>query len=98
MQKHSKEYDTYIKSDTWAAKREERLKLDDNRCVMCNRPNGLQKDGVTPILQVHHIHYGNLGHENIEDLCSLCPTCHKRIHKYYRRFRTWEDKQRAAGG
>lgn len=27
MRKHSKEYDNYMKSDAWAAKREERLKL-----------------------------------------------------------------------
>ncbi len=98
MRKHSKEYENYMKSDEWKAKREERLQLDDNKCVMCGRPNGLQKDGVTPILQVHHIHYKTLGAENMEDLCSLCPTCHKRIHKYYSRMRTWEDKQRAVGG
>lgn len=41
MRKHSKEYDNYMKSDVWAAKREERLQLDDNKCVMCGRPNGL---------------------------------------------------------
>lgn len=43
MQKHSKEYNNYMKSAEWAAKREERLQLDDNHCVMCGRKNGLQK-------------------------------------------------------
>lgn len=33
MRKHSKEYDDYMKSDEWKAKRAERLKIDDNRCV-----------------------------------------------------------------
>ena len=93
MQTHSKEYDKYMKSDAWAKKRAERLELDDNKCVMCERPNGLQKDGVTPILQVHHISYKNLGNEPMEDLVSLCPSCHKRIHKYYKRLRSWTDKQ-----
>ena len=93
MRKHSKEYSSYMKSDAWSAKREERLQLDDNRCVMCGRPNGLQKDGVTPVLQVHHICYSNLGNEPMSDLVSLCSGCHKKIHKYYRRLRSWEDKE-----
>lgn len=97
MRKHSREYDSYMKSDEWAAKREERLRLDDNKCVCCGRPNGVQKDGVTPILQVHHVHYGNLGHEPMDDLASVCPRCHKLLHAYYRRCRNWENKA-AAGG
>lgn len=91
MAEHSSRYDRYMNSKEWEKKRSE---LDDNKCVMCGRPNGLQKDGVTPILQVHHIHYQNLGNEPIEDLVSLCPTCHKRIHKYYARARNWSDKVR----
>ncbi len=97
MVKHSAEYERYMKSEAWEKKRSERLELDDNKCVMCGRPNGLQKDRTTPILQVHHIHYKNLGHEPMEDLVSLCPTCHKRIHKYYSRFRNWCDKARSLG-
>lgn len=62
MVKHSAEYERYMRSEAWERKRSERLELDGNRCVMCGRPNGLQKDGATPILQVHHIHYRNLGH------------------------------------
>lgn len=97
MRKHSKEYDNYMKSDEWAAKREERLQLDDNKCVMCDRPNGLQKDGKTPILQVHHICYSHLGNEPMSEIVSLCAGCHKKIHRYYRRFRSWEDKKAAEG-
>lgn len=97
MRKHSKEYNNYMKSDAWVAKREERLQLDDNKCVMCGRPNGLQKDGKTPILQVHHVSYSNLGNEPMSEIVSLCAGCHKKIHKYYRRFRSWEDKQAAEG-
>ena len=55
MQKHTTEYDRYMRSDEWSKKRAERLELDNNHCVMCGRKNGLQKDGKTPVLQVHHI-------------------------------------------
>ena len=54
MNKHSAEYDRYLKSDEWAAKRAERLRLDDNKCVMCGRPQGTLKDG-RPVIQCHHI-------------------------------------------
>lgn len=90
--KHSSEYEKYIRSSGWAEKRTERLALDNNHCVMCGRKNGLQKDGKTPILQVHHIHYENLGNEPMKDLVSLCPSCHRKIHKYYRRARSWNDR------
>lgn len=97
MRKHSPEYDRYMKSDEWAAKREERLKLDDNRCVMCGRKNGTLKDG-RPILQVHHIHYNfPFGQEDMSALCSLCSACHRKIHRYYKRLRSWEDKKAAKG-
>ena len=49
MVKHSAEYEKYMRSEAWEKKRFERLELDDNKCVMCGRPNGLQKDGTTPI-------------------------------------------------
>lgn len=89
--KHTTEYDRYMRSDAWSRKRAERLELDDNKCVMCGRNNGLRKDGKTPILQVHHIHYSNLGVEPMEDLVSLCAGCHRKIHRYYKRKRNWND-------
>ena len=92
MNKHSAEYSRYLKSDEWAAKRAERLLLDDNKCALCDRPNGTRKDGVTPILQIHHISYQRLGNEPMEDLISVCARCHKLLHRYYNRCRSWEDK------
>lgn len=82
---HSKEYDKYMSSNKWKEKRVKRLKLDNNCCVMCGRPNN-GKDGKE-VLQVHHITYKHLGNEPLEDLVSLCPSCHKKIHKYYNRAR-----------
>lgn len=37
MQKHTTEYDRYMRSDEWSKKRAERLELDNNHCVMCGR-------------------------------------------------------------
>lgn len=82
MQKHSKEYDNYMKSDEWAKKKQERIAID-GECVMCHRPISKIRS-----VQVHHITYANLGHENVlTELCTLCGSCHKKIHNYYDRKR-----------
>ena len=41
---HTKMYKSYMRSDAWKEKRKERLTLDKNCCVMCERPNK-GKDG-----------------------------------------------------
>jgi predicted HNH restriction endonuclease len=88
---HSKEYDSYIKSDAWQQKRAERLQIADFKCEMCGRPEARTKNG----LQVHHISYQRLGDEDVfNDLICLCPSCHQRIHAYYRRVRSPRDIKR----
>lgn len=83
MQEHSKQYDDYMRSDAWEAKRQQRIEIDGYKCVMCGRPTQTMKK-----INVHHISYRNLGNENVlTDLCTLCPTCHKHIHNYYNRRR-----------
>lgn len=37
MNKQSKEYKQYMKSDEWEQKRQERIAIDQG-CVMCGRP------------------------------------------------------------
>lgn len=75
-------YEKYMRSEAWAYKRQQRLTIDNNCCVMCGRPAERTKNG----LQVHHVTYQRLGHENVlTDLCTLCPSCHKKIHRYYSR-------------
>lgn len=93
MRKHSKQYDDYLKSDAWKAKREERLRLDDGKCVMCGRPQAILKSGH-PAIQCHHINYNSLGAETMDSLVSVCSACHIKLHKYYARYRSWEDKER----
>ena len=84
---HTKEYDNYIRSDVWQNKREERLKIDNNKCVMCGRTADRCRNG----LQCHHVRYYRdgqsiLGQEDpLKDLCSLCSPCHQKLHNYYNR-------------
>lgn len=76
-------YKKYIKSHEWEEKKQERMKIDGYKCVMCGRPQSTCKR--TP-LQCHHITYKNLGHEDVlADLVTLCPQCHIKIHRYYNR-------------
>ena len=78
MAEHSKEYDTYMRSQKWELKRQQRLKIDEFKCAMCGRPAATCKNGS---LQIHHISYKRLTNEDVfEDLVSLCPRCHKLIH------------------
>lgn len=79
MTDYSSQYLDYMKSNDWKRKRQERLQIDGNRCIMCGRSWNLE---------VHHIHYRSLGHENVlSDLCTLCKSCHQLIHNYYKRTR-----------
>lgn len=81
----SVEYNQYITSTAWEAKKEERKKVDGYRCVCCGRSEEHTRRG----LQVHHITYERLGHENVyTDLCTVCGSCHKKIHAYYNRKRS----------
>jgi 5-methylcytosine-specific restriction endonuclease McrA len=85
---HSKEYEKYIKSEQWEAKRQERIKID-GCCVMCGRP----LDKIRSV-QVHHISYERLGAEDVyTDLVTLCGTCHRRLHNYYNRIRNPNDSR-----
>lgn len=84
ISKRSDFYNRYIRSDEWKQKEQERMNVDDNKCVMCGRPSEKTRHG----LQVHHITYNNLGNEDImSDLVTLCAPCHKKMHNYLNRNR-----------
>ena len=54
----------YYKSPGWAAKRNERLRIDGYKCAKC---------GFTRALEVHHINYERFGDEDVgRDLITLC--------------------------
>lgn len=83
MQKHSKEYDDYMKSDKWHSKCKQRLEIADHKCEMCGRLENNSKG-----LQIHHISYRNLGNEDVgNELICVCGRCHLMLHRYYNRKR-----------
>ena len=62
------EYNRYLKSDAWMAKRACVLNLRDHRCDLCNEK----------ATEVHHKTYDNVGQEPFNDLTALCKSCHTR--------------------
>jgi hypothetical protein len=66
------DYQVYLKSKEWRAKREWALERAGNRCQLCN-------SGAN--LHVHHRTYENLGHEHPGDVIVLCGGCHGAFHE-----------------
>ena len=68
-------YAAYLQSNTWKAKRLQRLKKDKNRCQGC---------GATEKLHVHHKTYERFGgKERMTDLVVVCESCHTTIHQMH---------------
>ncbi len=61
----------YISSKEWKELKEERLKKDNYKCVLCKSQERLT---------CHHLTYKRIFKEEINDLISLCKKCHSRIH------------------
>lgn len=61
----------YIQSAAWQLKRQQILKRDNHKCVVC-----FSKDR----LEIHHISYRHLGNEPLKDLVTVCRTCHQNTH------------------
>lgn len=87
------EYKAYLLSDTWKAKRKERLVIDEYQCQYCysmliepqvdgiKSPLNLQNNNIP---NVHHLNYNHLQHEDVMyDLVSLCKRCHLGLHATY---------------
>lgn len=64
------QYTSYLKSEWWKSKRDERFGFDKGVCQRCGM------DGEV----VHHRTYENVWGEKIEDLVTLCKDCHKKLH------------------
>ena len=76
------EYDTYLRSPVWAAKRYEALSRAGDRCQLCNRGDNLD---------VHHRTYERFGGGEIPaDLTVLCRRCHQLFHAVNRPSRDLE--------
>ena len=64
-------YQDYIKSDEWAARRRKYYATHKRECRAC----GSKKN-----LNLHHKTYARLGNEKDIDLVVLCRTCHNSLH------------------
>jgi 5-methylcytosine-specific restriction endonuclease McrA len=72
------DYNTYISSDTWRAKREKYFNSNMPQvCFACNAPKNKG-------FHIHHKTYKRFGNEKINDLVLLCPKCHKECHKFHK--------------
>lgn len=65
------EYEAYLKSDDWAARRITVLERAENVCQVCEH---------FPATQVHHIRYERIGAELDSDLLAVCSFCHGLLH------------------
>lgn len=65
-------YQAYLKSDEWKARRERALTISHHACQICNSPSHLQ---------VHHRSYERIGREVDSDLIVLCSKCHTVFHE-----------------
>lgn len=66
-----KQYDAYLNSSEWQAKRALVLKRDNYICQGCFQARAFD---------VHHLSYRHMGNELLFELVSVCRQCHRRIH------------------
>ncbi len=65
------EYDVYLASPEWQAKRAKILKRANGICEGC-----LERKAT----QVHHLTYEHVYHEFMFELIAVCDKCHARLH------------------
>jgi len=65
------EYDDYINSQEWYAKRALVLERNKGMCEHCK---------VKKAVHIHHLTYSRFGNELLEDLQALCFDCHQAKH------------------
>ena len=64
------EYNDYLQSGDWQARRLMVLERDGHLCQGCRRERATQ---------VHHLTYVHLGAEPLWDLIAVCTDCHERV-------------------
>jgi len=87
---HTDQYDAYLKSKQWSAKRQEKLESVNYSCardttlIYQTGDDGILRritDCSPEPLQVHHRTYANLGNEPLDDLIVLCKRHHDQKHR-----------------
>lgn len=64
------DYQQYLASREWRAKRKKVIELNNGICERC---------ASRPIENVHHLTYENLGNERLSDLMGVCRPCHEYL-------------------
>jgi 5-methylcytosine-specific restriction endonuclease McrA len=65
------QYDAYLQTPAWRAKRAAVLERDDHLCQGC------RKRAAT---QAHHLTYEHVGNELLFELVAICEMCHRVLH------------------
>ncbi len=66
------EYQRYLKTPEWLAKRDLVLEREHRICQGCRS---------APATQAHHTTYAHIGDEFLFELVAVCRTCHDRFHE-----------------
>jgi len=66
-------YQTYLRSPEWKARRQVAITKAAGRCRDCGKP--------TSRFEVHHLTYRRFGREHPKDIRAICRDCHKRHHR-----------------
>lgn len=74
------DYQAYLASPVWRAKRKRVMDRDNWRCACGARAE-----------QVHHRSYAQIGREPLSDLIAVCDACHTQIHELCRRGASLKD-------
>lgn len=69
-------YSTYLQSEAWENKRQQRLVLSGRRCEACGSVN---------TLQIHHLTYERIFQEDMDDLMTLCKVHHEAVEEFCRK-------------
>lgn len=72
--RYTPEYNDYMLSDVWKAKRNKVLIRDNYQCQLCKTKL------TTFTAHVHHKSYKYFGNEPLHHLITLCKPCHEKIH------------------
>ena len=70
--KRSEEYEEYLDSEDWQAKRELVFERSGGICEGCRERKADE---------VHHLTYAHIGKEFLWELVAICGVCHERIHE-----------------